>query len=67
MKIFGERLRDLRNEQKISARTLGKKLNVSDASIILWENDNVDPSIEQLKKIAVYFKVSTDYLVGLED
>jgi len=31
-----------------------------------WENDNIQPSIEMLMKLAAFFSVSTDYLLGLE-
>ncbi len=31
-----------------------------------WENDNILPSIEILVKIANFFEVSTDYLLGLD-
>lgn len=67
MKIFGERLRELRTEAKLSAQQLAEEIKTSDASIIRWENNLINPSIEQLKKIAIYFKVSADYLIGLED
>ena len=36
-------------------------------SISNWENDNILPSIEMLVKIADFFSVSTDYLLGLDD
>ena len=32
-----------------------------------WENDNILPSIEMLVKIANFFEVSTDYLLGLDN
>ena len=66
-KIFGERLRELRNEQNLSAKKLGDILKVSDATIIRWENDKMNPTIDDLYNIANYFKVSADYLIGLED
>ena len=31
-----------------------------------WENDNVLPSVEMLTKLADFFNVSTDYLLGRE-
>ena len=67
MKIFGERLRELRQENKLSAKQLGEKINVSDATVIRWENNVMNPTIDDLKSIAVFFKVSADYLIGLED
>lgn len=67
MKIFCERLKELRKESKLSTIDLGKILGVSNSTITRWENDNIIPSIEHLYNIAVFFNVSTDYLLGLED
>ncbi len=67
MKIFGERLKELRKEENISAKKLAEAIGVSDASIIRWENDQIEATIGNLKKLAEYFKVSADYLIGLED
>ena len=67
MKIFAERLKELRQEEKLSTKKMGEKIGVSDATISRWENNLADPPIESLKKIAEYFKVSADYLIGLED
>ncbi|MDR1094260.1 MAG: helix-turn-helix domain-containing protein [Clostridiales bacterium] len=67
MKIFGERLRDLRTEKGLSAMALAKQVGLSDAAIIRWENDTNDILGENLVKLAQYFGVSTDYLLGLEN
>lgn len=67
MKIFCERLKELRKEKNLSTRALGEALGVDNSSITRWENENTIPNIEVLRDIAVFFKVSTDYLVGLED
>lgn len=67
MKVFGERLRALRTEAKLSAKQLAKNIQVSDAAIINWENNVNDIKGEYLVKLAQFFGVSTDYLLGLED
>ena len=67
MKIFAERLPELRHEKKLSMKTLADKLNTTDAAISNWENKINEPKITYLKIIAIYFGVSTDYLLGLED
>ena len=67
MKIFAERLRELRIEKKLSMKELAKALNTTDAAVSNWENNINDPKITYLKDIAVYFDVTTDYLLGLED
>ena len=67
MKIFCERLKELRTEKNLSALQLGKALEVSDSTIIRWENEQRLPNIASIVSIAKYFAVSTDYLLGLED
>lgn len=67
MKIFSERLKDLRIEKELSAIKLGKILGVSDSTIIRWENGKISPTIDNLYNIAKFFNVTSDYLLGLED
>lgn len=66
MKIFCERLKELRLEKSLSTIQLAKKLNVSNSTISRWENEIIIPSIDNLYNIAIFFGVSTDYLLGLE-
>ncbi|MBQ7797768.1 MAG: helix-turn-helix transcriptional regulator [Clostridia bacterium] len=65
--VFGERLKDLRLENNLSALKLSKELGVDDATIGRWEKGIMVPNIIHLYRIAVYFGVSADYLIGLED
>ena len=67
MKIFAERLKDLRTSLNISARELAKSINVSYVAIYMWERCERLPNIENLIALAKFFNVSTDYLCGLED
>lgn len=67
MKEFGNRLRELREEKKLSSKSLGKIIGVSDAAVLNWENNKNDIKGAYLIKIAHYFEVTTDYLLGLED
>ncbi len=67
MQIFAKRLRELRTEKKISMKTLAQAINTSDGAISNWENEINEPKISYLVKLAVYFNVSCDYLVGLEE
>ena len=67
MKIFAERLKELREEKKLSTKALGNILNVSDATISRWENDINEITAENLYKVAKYFNVSCDYLLGLDN
>ena len=67
MSKFPERLRELKKEFGLSNMRLGKAIGVGDATICRWENGKADIKSNELVKVAKFFKVSTDYLVGLED
>ena len=57
-------LKALRNELKISQQQLADEIGVSQQSVNKYENQAVEPDIAVLIKIADYFCVSLDYLVG---
>lgn len=59
-------IRALRLSRKMSQVELAQALHVTKQSVSNWENDNIQPSIDMLVKIAEVFSVSTDYLLGLE-
>ena len=59
-------IRELRISRRMSQVELAKALSVTKQSVSNWENDNIQPSVEMLIKIAKVFSVSTDYLLGLE-
>ena len=65
--MLNERIRKLRQERGWSQVDLAKKLNVTKQSVSNWENDNIQPSIDMLVKLALVFSVSTDHLLGLEE
>ena len=67
MKIFAERLKELRNEKNLSLIELSKELKISNATLCRWENNICDIKGEQLVVLSKYFNVSIDYLLGLED
>lgn len=65
---FGERLRKLRTDKGITQEKLGNIIGVSDRVIGYYEADNRFPKDEiLLNKIADYFDVSLDYLLGRTD
>ncbi len=65
--MLSERIKLLRTARNISQVELAKSLNVTKQSVSNWENDNIQPSIDMLVKIATFFAVSTDYLLGLDN
>ena len=65
MILFKERLKELRVERKLSQEDLAKELNVSQRSISSWETGFRQPDFETLERIAKFFDVTADYLIGL--
>lgn len=63
--VFGERLKELRIEKGVGQNKLAKDLGLSNASISYWENGKQEPSASAVYKLALYFGVSADYLLGL--
>ena len=64
--MLNQQIRLLRQARKMSQVELAKELNVTKQSVSNWENDNIQPSVEMLIKIAQVFSVSTDYLLGID-
>lgn len=64
--MFAIRLKNLRQSRELNQVQLAEKLGVKKQSISNWENDNIMPSIDMLMRIADFFHVSTDYLLGRE-
>ena len=64
--MFGTRIKYLRQSRELNQVQLADKLGVKKQSISNWENDNIMPSIDMLIKIADFFHVSTNYLLGRE-
>lgn len=67
MEKFAKRLKELREEKRLSLKDLAKAINVSDVAIGRWEKQTRIPNIESLILLAQYFNVTTDYMLGLVD
>ncbi|PWM52611.1 MAG: hypothetical protein DBX60_04465 [Bacillota bacterium] len=67
MKAFSERLMELRKERGLSQATVAKDLGVSLGIVCYWETNKSDPTASNIAKVARYFNVSADYLLGLSD
>lgn len=61
------RIKELRTEKELSLRDLSKVLDISYSSLGKYERGEQQPSFETLSKIANYFNVSIDYLLGNSD
>ncbi len=67
MKIFAERLRQVREEAKESRKALGEALGVGVGQISEMENNRKGTTLEKLALICQHYHVSADYLLGLSD
>ena len=67
MRELANRLRELRKENGLTIIHLSKEVGISKSAISQWETSTTDITGDNLIILAKYFKVSTDYLLGLED
>lgn len=65
--LFPERLKELRTEKGLNLKQLAKETGFSHAAVCRWELGTQVPNIQALAVLALYFRVSSDYLIGLED
>lgn len=63
----GKRLKELRLKKRLTQEELGKVIHVSKVSISGYESGNRTPDTETLQRLADYFDVTTDYLLGRSD
>ncbi|MFW6047190.1 MAG: helix-turn-helix domain-containing protein [Candidatus Woesearchaeota archaeon] len=67
MAEFPNRLKELRGEKNITQNKLAEHLGVSRSTIAGYETGKRKPEYETLQKLANYFSVSVDYLIGNTD
>lgn len=65
--IFGERLKELRKLRNITQTQLANELNVAIGTVGNWETGQREPALDMVIRVADYFNVSVDYLVGQTD
>ena len=58
------KLKELREEKKISQNKLATELKINVMTYNGWEKEKTEPNIQNLIKLADYFGVSVDYLIG---
>jgi len=67
MSTFGKRLRDCRKERGLSQNEVAKLLNTNHSVIGKYERDDVNPSIDAVKRLAELLDTTVAYLVGEAD
>lgn len=61
---FGDIMSKLRKEKNLSQQELALRLNISKSSLAMYETNKRQPNFDLVKKIADFFDVTTDYLLG---
>ncbi len=64
--MFEKRLKELRKNNNVSQANLSKALGISQQAVGKWETGRCTPAPQMIAKLAEFFKVSTDYLIGIE-
>lgn len=67
MAKFHERLKDLRVSKDLSQSEFAKLIRVSKSSVNMYERGEREPGLDTLERIADYFNVDMDYLLGKSD
>lgn len=65
--MIGQRIKELRGSQSLTQREFAQLFNVNNSTLAMWETNKNEPDIETIKRLAQFFDVSTDYLLGLTD
>lgn len=64
---MNNRLRQLRLDSGKTIKDVASALGMTTSAYAHYEQGRREPSIDILKKICIYFSVSADFVIGLED
>lgn len=67
MKIFSERLKELRTAAGYTQQQMAELLHIRQQSYTRYENNTGEPNMETLIKLSKIFDVSSDYMLGICD
>lgn len=67
MFMIHERIKLLREQYNYSQADLAKKLKIARTSVLAWENQTSVPSMKQIIAMAHLFRISTDYLLEVDN
>lgn len=62
--MFGTRLHTLRKERKLRQEDMAKQLGIARTTYAMYEQGKREPDYNTLIKLATFFEVSIDYLLG---
>ena len=61
----GSKLAELRNSLSLTQDEVATSLGISNKTLSKWENGMSEPNLTMLSKLAEYYSVSTDYILGI--
>jgi len=67
MATIGDRIKQLRLENNLTQEEFGKIFGIVKSTVSMYESNKSTPDDELKKKIAEYFNVSLDWLMGVSD
>jgi len=65
--LLQKRLREIRNTLHLTQSKVAKDVDINERTYQRYENGDIEPKASNLFKLAKYFNVSTDYLLGFSD
>ena len=66
MSLLAKRIKELRIEKKAKQMDIADYLGVNPRAIRFYESGDREPNVDTLIKLADFFDVSVDYLIGRE-
>ena len=64
---FYQRIRDIREDNDLTQKQVAEVLNITRPQYSLYETGKREIPVHLLKKLSEYYKVSTDYLIGIKE
>lgn len=64
---YGNRLKQLRNKKGLSQKELTERLNINRSTYARYETSATQPDYETLERLADFYEVSVDYILGRTD
>lgn len=64
---IGRTIKDLRKANNLTQKELAIALSVGQSTVSEWEKGTYEPTASALRQIAIYFDISADYLLEIEE
>ena len=64
---FGDKVRNLREDKDLNQTQLGKAVGMTQRKLSYIECGKCEPSVDDIVALCKFFKVSADYLLGIEE